>query len=83
MISRRTISDLLTERKLTIEQLAAAAGFEPKVVEAIAQGRYTTSPKHRQRLAAALDMDADQISWGGPVEVDHMYGHGPQFGRSP
>jgi hypothetical protein len=37
----------------------------------------------RQRIAAALGVSVDQIQWGRTVQVDHMYGHGPQFGRSP
>jgi hypothetical protein len=34
-------------------------------------------------LAAVLGVEPDQITWGHTQQVEHMYGHGPQFGRSP
>jgi hypothetical protein len=53
------------------------------VVEAIAAGRYTPSPQQRQAMAAALGVGPEQVAWGHQTEVAHVYGHGPQFGRSP
>ena len=64
-------------------ELVELSGLDPKVVKAIVMGRYTTSPKQRQRLANVLGVAPDSIQWGRTVHVDHMYGHGPQFGRSP
>jgi plasmid maintenance system antidote protein VapI len=66
-----------------VDQLVECSGLDKKVVEAIVAGRYTTSPTHRQRLSNALGVSPDKIRWGQTVEVDHLYGHGPQFGRSP
>jgi len=40
-------------------------------------------PEQRRRVAEILNVDSDQISWAYQVEVAHVYGHGPQFGRSP
>ena len=49
----------------------------------IAAGNYTPSPTERQRLATALGVSIDDIAWGHAVQVDHLWGHGPQFGRTP
>jgi transcriptional regulator with XRE-family HTH domain len=79
----RSIADWMTERGLTFEQLLAAAGLDRKVLDAIVHGRYTPSPQQRRRVAAALGVEPDQVAWGHTQQVEHMYGHGPQFGRSP
>lgn len=79
----RSISDWMAERGLGFDQLLEGAGLERKVLEAIVQGRYTPSPQQRQRVAAALGVALDEVAWGHTQQVDHMYGHGPQFGRSP
>jgi lambda repressor-like predicted transcriptional regulator len=73
----------MTERGVSMEGLLAAAALEKKILEAIVAGRYTASPQQRQRLAKALGVEPSQIAWGHLQEVEHMYGHGPQFGRSP
>jgi transcriptional regulator with XRE-family HTH domain len=67
----------------SLEQLVEASGLDSKLVRAIAAGNYTPSPQERQRLAAALGVSVDDIAWGHAVPVDHMWGHGPQFGRTP
>jgi hypothetical protein len=79
----RSIADWMAERGVNIESLLETSALDRKVVEAIVHGRYTPSPQQRQRLAAALGVAPEQISWGHTTQVDHMYGHGPQFGRSP
>jgi len=83
MKSIRAVAEWMTERRLGFEELRAAANLDPKVLDAILHGRYTPSPQQRQRLAAALGVEPDQITWGHTQQVEHMYGHGPQFGRSP
>jgi transcriptional regulator with XRE-family HTH domain len=83
MLHPRPLADLLTERGLTLAQLIEAAKLDDRVVKAIAAGRYTPSPEQRRRLAAVLGVEPDQIAWGHVNEVSHVYGHGPQFGRSP
>lgn len=78
-----TVTHLLRERSFSVAQLAEAAELDDRVAQAVAEGRYTPSPQQRQRIAQALGVDAAAIVWGHVIPVDHMYGHGPQFGRSP
>ena len=78
-----TISQLMQDRDVSFGQLVEESYLEKKVVEAIVQGRYTPSPQQRQRLAHVLGVSPDEIQWGHTSPIDHLYGHGPQFGRSP
>jgi hypothetical protein len=73
----------LEEKGMTLDQLVEAAGLEPKLVQSIVAGNYTPAPSERQRLAAALGVAVEDVSWGHSVPVDHLWGHGPQFGRTP
>jgi transcriptional regulator with XRE-family HTH domain len=83
MAQVKTVADWMAERGTSLAALVEASGLEARAVEAIACGRYTPSPQQRQRLAAALGVDPEQIAWGHVTQVAHVYGHGPQFGRSP
>ena len=79
----KPIARHLEESGTTLEQLVEASGLEPKLVQAIVAGNYTPSPSERQRLASALNVSIEDIAWGHAVPVEHMWGHGPQFGRTP
>ena len=79
----KPITDWMTERTVRVPDLVAATGLDKRVVEAIVHGRYTPSPEQRRRLAVALGVDPEQVAWGHSAQVSHVYGHGPQFGRSP
>ena len=83
METTRTLADWMAERGFSFDKLLEAAGLERKVLEAIVNGRYTPSPQQRARVAAALGVDPAQVAWGHTQQIEHMYGHGPQFGRSP
>lgn len=83
MESRKPISEWLTGQQLDFEALLAASRLERKVLLAIVQGRYTPSPAQRQAIAGALQVRVEDIIWGHTAEVSHLYGHGPQFGRTP
>ncbi len=83
MAKVKTAAEWMAERRLDQAALVAASGLDERVMEAIVQGRYTPSPDQRRRLAAALGVGPDEIAWGHTAEVQHVYGHGPQFGRSP
>lgn len=79
----KPITHWLDQKQLTLHDLVEATGLDSKVVQAIAAGQYTPSPAQRQALAAALGVEVGDIAWGHTVPVEHFYGHGPQFGRSP
>jgi hypothetical protein len=79
----KSVAELCAERGLDGKQLAAKAGLDERRALAIVSGRWTPSPAERDRVAAAFGLTRDQIAWGHKAAVDHMYGHGPQFGRSP
>ena len=82
MVRMKPLAQHIEEIGIGIDQLVAASGLEAKTVQAIASGNYTPSPSQRQRLAAALNLSTDDISWGHTVPVQHLRGNGPQCGRS-
>jgi len=79
----KTVAEWMAERGIDLARLIATARLDDRVAKAIIAGRYTPSPEQRQRLAEALGVAMEQIAWGHTGQVDRMYGHGPQFGRSP
>jgi hypothetical protein len=83
MTRAKPLSEWMAERSVGVPALVAATGLDERVVKAVAAGRYTPSPDQRRRLAAALGVEPDQVAWGHVTQVEHVQGHGPQFGRSP
>jgi hypothetical protein len=79
----RTINELCAEHRITVSDLADKAALDEKRVVAIAEGRWLPSPVERDRIAAVFRLERDQIVWGHKASVEHLYGHGPQFGRTP
>ena len=79
----KPLARLMEETGTSLDQLVEASGLEPKLVKAIATGNYTPSPTERERLATALGVSVEDVAWGHAVPVDHLWGHGPQFGRTP
>ena len=79
----RPLSHWLSERAVDAGELTRRSGLEARIIEAICAGRYTPSPDQRRRIAAALSLTPDEIAWGHAAPVESLYGHGPQFGRSP
>jgi hypothetical protein len=78
----KPIADYMEETGMSVELLVQATGLDMKLVKAIVTGNYTPSPSQRQRLAAALCVSVDDISWGHTVQVQYLRGNGPQSGRS-
>jgi transcriptional regulator with XRE-family HTH domain len=78
----KPIARYMEEMGISVDQLVAKAGLDSKLVAAIVSGNYTPSPSERQRLAEALGVSKDDISWGHAVPVQHLRGNGPQSGRS-
>jgi hypothetical protein len=83
MKAMKSVAELCAAHGLDSRQLAAKAALDEKRVEAIAAGRWTPSPAERDRIAAVFGLTRDQIAWGHKNPIAHVYGHGPQFGRSP
>jgi hypothetical protein len=83
MAEVKTVAEWMAQRGITLEQLIESSTLDDRVVKAIAGGRYTPSPEQRLRLATALGVTVEQIAWGHVAQIAHVYGHGPQFGRSP
>jgi hypothetical protein len=79
----KTLVDWMAERGIGRQEVVEASGVSGRIVEAIACGRYTPSQEQRRRLAAVIGVSPDEVAWGHVAQVEHMYGHGPQFGRSP
>jgi hypothetical protein len=83
MDTLKTVDELCAENLLSHELLAEKASLDLKRVQAILEGRWTPSPAERDRVAAVFGLTRDQIAWGHKAQVAHLYGHGPQFGRTP
>ena len=77
----KPIARYLEEKGISIEQLIAASGLDGKQVKAIVSGNFTAGPVQRKRLAAALGVSVEHISWEHAVPVEHLRGNGPQCGR--
>ena len=79
----KTLARCLEETGMGLEELVEESGLDAKDVKAIVAGNYTPSPSQRKRLALAIGISYDELDWGHAVEVQHLWGHGPQFGRTP
>ena len=77
----KSLARYMEETDISVLQLVSATRLDAKLVKAIVDGNYTPSPSQRQRLAAALGVSPDDISWGHAVPVQHLRGNGPQSGR--
>jgi len=78
----KPIARYMEEMGISLGELVASSGLDAKSVAAIVSGNYTASPSQRQRLAAALGVAKDEISWDHSVPVQHLRGNGPQTGRA-
>lgn len=83
MVPLFSVDELCTLNGITPLQLAERANLDPKRVLAITEGRWTPSPADRDRIATVFGLGGEQIAWGHRTSVEHIHGHGPQFGRSP
>jgi hypothetical protein len=79
----KTVTEWMVHQGIDLPRLVEASALDRRVVEAIVGGRYTPSPEQRQGIAAALGVGPEEIAWEHVAQVEHVYGHGPQFGRSP
>jgi hypothetical protein len=71
----KTVDLLLEEHNLSVEELAENCGLPPERVLAIVDGRWLASPAERERIAAALAIAADQVSWGHTMSPRNVRYH--------
>ena len=78
----RALAEIMTGLEIGVDELMRRSGLDSRTVQAIVRGQYTPSPAQRDRIAEALGVPRDEISWGHTIPVQHLRGNGPQFGRS-
>lgn len=64
----KTVDVLIDELQICVEDIAQRANLPAERVEAIALGRWTPSPSERERVAQALSVSVDEISWGHTMD---------------
>jgi len=77
MTPTQSVDELCKLRGMSFDELVEKSGLERTRVLAIYVGRWTPSPAERDRIAAALGVTKDQITWGHKTPIQHIYGHGP------
>ena len=78
----RPVAELVQQAGITVDQLAVSSKVELRFLKLLLIGSYTASPSERERIAQALDVAIDDISWEHTVAVQHLRGNGPQTGRA-
>ena len=78
----KTLARCMDEIGMSLDQLVTVSGFDKRLVKAVVSGNFTPSPEQRQRLAAAVGVSTEDVSWDHAVSVQHLRGNGPQCGRS-
>jgi transcriptional regulator with XRE-family HTH domain len=59
---------MMEDLNLTINDLAERSGLELERMASIALGRWTPSPNDRERIAKALEISVEDISWGHTMD---------------
>lgn len=70
----KPVAAWIAEKGMTADTLEAATGLDRNTLVAICEGRYLASPQQRQRLAAAIGVRVEDISWGHSTPIEHLYG---------
>jgi transcriptional regulator with XRE-family HTH domain len=73
----KSVVDLCREQALSLAQLHERSGLDASRVMAIVEGRWTPSPRERERIASAFGVAVDDITWGHKTPIQHLWGHGP------
>ena len=60
----KTIDLLFEESGFNVKELAEQSQLPEARLIDILKGRWTPSPKERQKIAAAFQVESDTISWG-------------------
>ena len=72
-----SVADHCRQQDIPFDQLVERTGLDESRVMAIILGRWTPSPSERHAIAAALEAEVDDITWGHRTPIQHIYGHGP------
>jgi transcriptional regulator with XRE-family HTH domain len=75
MPAERTIERIIEETGISVAELAERAGMDKRRAQAIVDGRWTPSPKERERIAMALGLTVDEISWGHTMNFRNVTYH--------
>ena len=70
-----TVDVLLDRHGLQLPQVAALARMEVERMDAIINGRWTPSPDERSRIAAAIGVAVEEISWGHTISPRNVRYH--------
>ena len=73
----KSVDELCRERNIQFAELVEQCGLDEQRVMAIMLGRWTPSPSERHAIAAVLEVEVDDITWGHRTPIQHIYGHGP------
>ena len=73
----KSVADWCQEKQVTLDELVASSALDQSRVLAIVEGRWTPSPNERRRIADALGVQPDDITWGHKTPIHHLWGHGP------
>ena len=74
----KTIDLLFEESGLSLQELAERSQLAESRLLDILKGRWTPSPKDREKIATALGVPADAVSWGHSMAPRNVRYH--QFG---
>ena len=66
----QTVADLMHDRAVDLDELVRATGMCQRIVNAIAQQRYTPSPQQRACISRALRFPRNRIIWGHRIVAD-------------
>lgn len=71
----KTVERLIEETGITVAELAEKAKLERDRTQAIIDGRWTPSPREREKIAAAFGVSATEISWGHTMNFRNVTYH--------
>lgn len=70
-----SVQSLCDRQGLSVPALAAQSGLDIERTLAIYEGRWTPSPTEREKLATALGVTIEDITWGHSTPVQHLWGN--------
>ncbi|MCA9269410.1 MAG: hypothetical protein KDA41_13105 [Planctomycetales bacterium] len=77
MPGTKSVAELCSEHQVSADDLIARSGLDAMRVAAIIEGRWTPSPRERERIAAVFELQPADVSWGHKTPIQHIWGQGP------